>query len=75
MTEILNCLSRPYPPGESAVKSLSQVHNKMARVGFEPRPRDHNHRALTTRSTDFKGLKNEKELTSCVLFRYYLQTR
>ena len=24
--------------GKSAVKCLSQGHNKMARVGFEPRP-------------------------------------
>ena len=36
--------------GESAVKCLSQGHNRMAQVGFEPRDHaDHQSGALTTR--------------------------
>ena len=36
--------------GKSAVKCLSQGHNRMTRVGFEPRLGyvDHNHGTLTT---------------------------
>ena len=48
MTEIKNDIPRP-PSRESAVKCLSQGHNRMGRVGFEPRPFDHNYCVLTTR--------------------------
>ena len=34
MTEIVNCLPRT-PSKESAVKCLSQEHNRMAEVDFE----------------------------------------
>ena len=37
MTVIKNCLPGP-PSRESAVKYLSQGHNRMVRVGFEPKP-------------------------------------
>ena len=37
MAELYNCLLR-LPRKESALKCLSQGHNRMVRVGFEPRP-------------------------------------
>ena len=37
MTEIWNCLPKP-TRRKSAVNCLSQGHNRMVQVGFEPRP-------------------------------------
>ena len=48
MIEILSrLLSRQ--AGESAVKCFSEGHNRMVRIGFEPRPCGSQHGSLTTR--------------------------